>query len=655
MLAPGCTFSYDLGPVGGGEADIPDQIALPTPDVPTEEAPPLEECNGVDDDLDGEVDEGFTDFDGDGAADCDGPTCPALDLGVAGAVPVVAECTGTEDGKLQDPWSATPAWSWVSPVSDPLMDNGVSALVAGQLDDDNQDGLIDDNDVADIVTQSASSVPGCACGEPGFTVAIDGRTGAEKWRYASGTGVGAVVADIDADGTPDVLTVTRDGSLLLLGATGLPIWTSHATANPRRMRPPVVADLNGDGRPEIIAGALVLDGPSGELRTVLDEPYPNAAGVAAVADIDLDGVQEILYQGGVFAPSGALLWKADLAGGHGMWPVVIQADDDAAAEVAWVGREFSVWDDDGTPLATPSSYQGDTPGAPCAGDLDDDGRAELAWADGDKLLAFDLDGSLLWQVATSANEEAGCSTFDLDGDHTAEILVSTVRGVAAYDGSEGTLRFEIDAHVTPAPGTYPIALDADRDGHAEILLGGRATDGVPVLASFVHDGGGWAPAGASWPSYDYAVGNILPDGTVPQRPGAWWSEFGAYRGRPAGDIVSRPDLTVTITDVCIADCSLGPVKVGVQVQNQGGRDQYAGGRLVLYALDGGSRREVASTTLASIPAGYANAGIEFELTPADLGRDGFVAVVEDDGSDADFLPDCNTGNQQAGWTEVECP
>lgn len=66
-------------------------------DTDTSAEPDREECNGIDDDADGEVDEGYPDDDENGRADCVDLECPALELGEAGAVPIGVE----------DPWDVT--------------------------------------------------------------------------------------------------------------------------------------------------------------------------------------------------------------------------------------------------------------------------------------------------------------------------------------------------------------------------------------------------------------------------------------------------------------------------------------------------------------------------------------------------------------------
>jgi serine/threonine-protein kinase len=104
-----------------------------------------------------------------------------------------------------------------------------------------------------------------------------------------------VAADLDGDGRYEILIAVRaqKGELVCLDEGGKRKW---AVEIPNQwVAEPVVADLNGDGRLEILTGALdrllVFDG-NGQLideREVQGRPGP-----AVVGDIDLDGWLEVV-------------------------------------------------------------------------------------------------------------------------------------------------------------------------------------------------------------------------------------------------------------------------------------------------------------------------------------------------------------------------
>lgn len=132
---------------------------------------PDEDCNGVDDDGDGEVDEGWPDDDGNGRVDCLDLECPALDMPAAGPVEPVLDCPALE---LADPWAMRVRWSADTPSSDVSERKSVTAPLVTQLSDDNGDSVINGADDPEIVL----TVFGATYG--GTLVVLDGLTGATK-------------------------------------------------------------------------------------------------------------------------------------------------------------------------------------------------------------------------------------------------------------------------------------------------------------------------------------------------------------------------------------------------------------------------------------------------------------------------------------------
>lgn len=116
------------------------------------------------------------------------------------------------------------------------------------------------------------------------------------------------VADLDGDGKKEILFQSYDGHLYAVRYTEVPeqrlLWKfSFAETGARFASEPVVGDLNGDGRPEILfttyetmsgKGALIVLDADGKLlfRTTL--PGRGAMAAPTVADINGDGEMEIV-------------------------------------------------------------------------------------------------------------------------------------------------------------------------------------------------------------------------------------------------------------------------------------------------------------------------------------------------------------------------
>lgn len=633
----------------GGGADTGDPIVPPIDSSDTDTV--AEECNGFDDDGDGEIDEGFPDANGNGRADCLDVACPALDLATAGEVAVVEECEGTTSGggtEVADAWNVRQKWTFRAPSTDASAVNSYAQPVIGNLDDDNGDGVIDEDDSPEVVVN--------VFGSQGYIVALDGATGAEKWVYrGSSLTAGVLIADIDSDGSSDVVGFNTSGRAIALDGDGTLKWT--ATRSPTSTSYPLVsvADLEGDGVPEVIADDLVLDGPSGATRFSLNASVSNPYRIAAVADVDLDGDQEIFMTGTAYDSDGTVLWTTGEVGTYGFWPIIINADADPEAEIGFVGQKWTLWEPDGTRIYA-VSYGTAQPGPPCAGDLDGDGVAEVAWGAYQNFVAYELDGSPAWSVPMDDTSGlAGCSAWDVNGDGALEVLFADQTTFKIFDGTTGRTNWSTNQHRSGTVFEYPTVADTDRDGHAEIVIASNGGAPWGAISAWEHDGDGWPAAGSTWGIHDFAITNVLPDGSIPASPDPWWLTYNVYRARVAADDPSTPDLVTEITDVCVADCDYGPIAVGVAVANQGGADVDAGAVLSLYADDGASTRLLATSVLPAVPAGTRLDGIQFDLAPGDVGARGFIAVVDDDGTGTGAVSECDEENNAGAYADVFCP
>lgn len=605
-----------------------------------------EVCNGEDDDGDGEVDEGFPDDDGNGRVDCLDEDCEALDLGEAGSVAIDPVCESTSGAPVADPWNVAVKWT-VDTVTGGY-DQSATTPVMGNLDDDDGDGDIDEDDTPDVLTNVIDSSFAKAA-----IVAFDGATGAEKWVYAgAGFASGVAVADVDADGTPDVLGYDSAGHPIALSNTGALKWTGNSTANLGYLPLISVADLDEDGAPEVIAYDTVYNGNTGKKKFQMSAGSATYA-IAAIGDVDLDGDQELAFAGKLYDSDGSLLWNSGEGGSYGMWPIIIQADGDAEAEIGFVGNQWTLWDHDGSNIYK-RTYGTAQPGPPCAGDFDGDGMAEVAWGASATFVEYELDGTKVWSVPMDDSSGlAGCSGYDVDGAGGLEILFADQSTFKIFDGATGATNYTNSKHSSGTAFEYPSVADIDHDGHAEIVFVsnkviGPAAHAVTVLE---HAGGGWPASGSTWGIHDFAITNLNPDGSVPPSPDPYWNKYNVYRARVASDQPGTPDLVPDITDVCVADCDAGPVAVGAWVWNAGSVDVEAGAVLELYAVDGGSERLVGTEVLPAIAAGTSIEGIEFTLEIADLGGEGFRAKVDTSGA----VSECDEANNEADWSDTVCP
>ncbi len=587
--------------------------------------------------------------------DTDEPTECEVTLPAGFAVTIQEECVGTGGDVVADPWNVREEWHYAGLSSNRTVHNGIAAPVSGNLNDDNGDGMVDENDIPEVVAVLSPS--------SSFTqsalVVLDGATGAEVWttpQQYNSVG-GPAIADVNADGEADIVAFTASNQVRLLAGDGTTIWTSSATTAvgyPQAL----VADLDADGMPEVIADQLILNGEDGSLvanvTTAGGQPYR----IPAVGDIDLDGEQEVIVGNTVVGPTGSIEWTTRMNGSYGHWSAILNADSDPEAEVAMVASgQLALFEHDGS-LILQVNAGTSQPGPPCVADFDGDGSPEIGWASSNAFNLYEIDGTRLWTAAIDDSSGlAACAGYDFDGDGRYEVLFADQTSVFIFDGLTGAVNYSNPNHASGTAWEFPTVADVDNDGSAEIVYVSNdywmtGWNGVTVLG---HNGDGWKKSGTTWNVHDFAVTNINPDGSVPVVPDPPWQVHNVYRARPSVDQPPGADLVVDIVDICLSDCIDGPIKVAIQVANEGAEDVAEGTPWALYKNDAGALTLVKTGTLPVIPAGQALAGFEVELALAEFGSDGLVVRVDDDGAGGgDVVGECEETDNEDTLVESFC-
>ncbi|MFT4976762.1 MAG: hypothetical protein ACI8S6_002667, partial [Myxococcota bacterium] len=162
------------------------------------EPDPVEECDGIDNDGDGQIDEGF-DANADGVGDCLQCAVDSTDAVSKGTD--AQQCLPRE--QRDDSWQAELAWRFTYSKEDNL-----GACVHPRAADIDQDGY------TDIICNLWYSVRGL--------YAISGRTQALLWDTSDiKTANPFSIADIDGDGEQDIITLTPDDRLSVISRLGV--------------------------------------------------------------------------------------------------------------------------------------------------------------------------------------------------------------------------------------------------------------------------------------------------------------------------------------------------------------------------------------------------------------------------------------------------
>ncbi|MFC2173811.1 FG-GAP repeat domain-containing protein [Acidobacteriota bacterium] len=403
-----------------------------------------------------------------------------------------------------------------------------SVALVVNLTDDNSDGLVNEDDDPDVVNVTDRYLRAAHGADGSCIFEICDR---DYWTMENAI---PAVGDIDNDGFPEIVVmkfwmrgVTPDALLMAFEHDGSFKWESDPlTFEPKSNEaPPALADLTGDGTPEILVGGDVFNAAGNRLFSL-----PNVGRSASyTADLDLDGSPEIIAAGYTFRADGSLFWQVPIGAEHS---AVANFDDDPYPEVAFFFRtELSLFNHDGSrawgPVTVPSD-SGQGGGPPVVADFDGDCEVEIGVASDHYYTVFNADGSVLWSVPAHDGSSfgIGSTAFDFDSDGAYDIAYQGDDDFYIFRGTNGDEMFHLGNPEGTAVMEYPTIADVDRDGRAEVLV--PSTDGLKVYGDPA-----WPPAREIWNQHAYSVTNINDDATVPMVVGNHWESFNAFRTQAA--------------------------------------------------------------------------------------------------------------------------
>ncbi|MFT5587538.1 MAG: hypothetical protein ACI9VR_005148 [Cognaticolwellia sp.] len=623
-------------PAGGLDSDPLPESEAPIPD---------EVCNGEDDDLDGDIDEGSPDTDGDGIADCIDDACEVT-VPLASILAPNEDCDGwVPEVKTESPWEWEIEFHTYLNVATPTPPS------IGGVADTNSDGVITRADTTVIAHQSGSmgsdaALPRCYYHVTGQEeCAMAGLNAyASSWRRL-------FLADVTGDGEIEYLQTAGNlqGIDSVYTTAYLPdgeIWRDKTIDPLNSCLYNSAADLDGDGLPEVLGSRGVVNGATGEAiwSYFRDDDQTNCA---FAADLDGDGYQEVMAAGKVFDYDGTLLFElpdtvfTDVFFGWDM-------DGDGQGEVVIsTYNELQVYERDGT-LSDTITLDEQLTIQPCIADFDGDGTPEIAILQSHTTEVRELTGGLLWR--TSSGPKGGrCAAADFDGDGAFELVKLDFYNAPLniHNGADGTILLSIEPPegvlFGDADGDLAIA-DIDNDNSVEIVIGGGS---ISVIG---HPDNGWTEGTASWRSNMMTLSNPLPDGSIPAPPAPPRAARRLNAQRQA-ELIGSADLLVANLDVCVASCEGEGAQIAFQLGNAGPLP-IASVDLVILLTDNitGETTELHRFEDQSVGAHSLEPGLVFQ-THGYLLRDQQVSVRVDP---EDTVKECSEGNNLATWEPVLC-
>ena len=366
---------------------------------------------------------------------------------------------------------------------------------------------------------------------------------------------------------------------------------------------PAVADLDGDGLPEVVSvvagthlvtafrhDGTVLWGPKDINNGVATPAGPSGGGPPTIADFDGDGKPDVAMAGGygylvLNGQTGAVLWQST-------------ATTDTSSRVTG----SSVFDFEG------------------------DGKAEAIYNDEHNLRVYDgKTGAVLVKLCSmSGTLWENPVIVDVDGDDHAEIVVMN--------------------------NNYAFSTcDAD-------VGGGASHTGFKVIGDALKR---WVRTRRIWNQHTYRVSNINDDGTVPKNELDNWKQAGLNNFRQnvqTTNVLAAPDLLPRDLRAAASGCPT-QLTLSTVVINQGEATAPTGVRVTFYTRDAAGLPVVIKTVQTAGPI-YAGASelVSVVWTPAGgtIGPLSVWVVVDDDGAGVGTVNECDELNNRSLPISVGC-
>jgi hypothetical protein len=663
----------------------------------------------------------------------DAGSCVATAQSRGNCLPLPSLCpgdAGTPDGgscfascqvhNAAGPVAPALKYSWGGVTTNTPNDVMMQPIVV-PMEDTNCDGKVDGNDIPDIVFTSFAKGSNDYNGTL-HAISVRGGALVNRWSVPSPVMIDGTpynidpateLAGADLDGMPGseivacLIPQVDGGAPIIIGdpavlavfhTDGTLAWSNAVVM----CRMPEIADLDGDGTPEVIVEGGIFNSKTYALTPFTTETGGTISNIGyfTVGDLDGDGKLDIVASGAAYHANGVRFVST---GWSGAYVALGDLDRDGKPEVvatsgygehyisiwhyepgATVGTSFAWLQRNLDTVTVPNAadYTGVAAGTPTIADFNGDGTPDVAVTgsvtytvfDGKKLLGLNVgaggtDGGnagefFLWEyypLVTNNNGVNGSTAFDLVGGGLTTAIHSDQQELRVLSGLDGGALFQT-CNTGNTLWNSPVVADIDEDGHADIVVVSNSYASGNSLYACTPPGGGansesgirvfsdpnlaWVRTRSIWNEYGYHVTNVNDDGTIPVAEAANWKqpELDNYRqNRQPAYEMAAPDAVVSLAPSCS-----GLFILTATVKNIGEAELPGHVQVDFW---GGTPASRLATAFTDVPL-YAGQSTTVEMTGIASAAGPFYAIVDPMGSYHPAWQECRTNNNQSPTVTV---
>lgn len=311
----------------------------------------------------------------------------------------------------------------------------------------------------------------------------------QKWDYDAKSSVlsAPTVADINGDGTFEIIFGTKDGKVTVIDTDAQELWSYSVHEDVGAIEEmfldeetinsvdatPALADLTGDGLINIVFGSELgvlycLDEKGRELWK-----YRTQGGIRGsplIADVNDDGYLEV-----VFGTTDNFLYLLDR---HGKLIEQFEQDSPVESTPGFFNGQIIFGTSDGSVISISADGHinwthrtgGKVTAAPAFGRLTSSPVDFVIIGSTDNnLYCLDVDGELVWTYETGGAIYSQATIYDINDDGKQEIIIGSCDNnvhTISCDG-ERIWTYETDFWVV----SKPLIADVDGDGKVEVIIG----------------------------------------------------------------------------------------------------------------------------------------------------------------------------------------